>query len=298
MVLTQELFDGISDAKFDSNGKLTALEFKGEDVKLTSKGKLDGRSANTDNKDILKAIKKAKVECNASIDVVIDESTGSSMSDVAVESVRENVVGSLEDLVWEKYEISQNDQDKNIYRQINGIPHVDDNVDYDDLEDSNQKAQYNAKIAGLKVNTEHWKDLEQREQDQTKKQLYKTAKELCITKKSQMEVKAGFRPESKEALSMIQEEAKTNDLTRFERFKKWAKENIAGVSAVAISIAGIITTIVIAGRSAVKNGAKAVGQFGKALANIAKKAAPTILNILSQALTWGVKALEFLSRNL
>ncbi len=29
--------------------------------------------------------------------------------------------------------------------------------------------------------------------------------------------------------------------------KKWAKENIAGVSAVAFSIAGIITTIVIAG---------------------------------------------------
>ena len=116
-----------------------------------------------------------------------------------------------------------------------------------------------------------------------------------------MEVKAGFRPESDKALSMIQEEARTNDLTRFERFKKWAKENIAGVSAVAISIAGIIMTNVIAGRKAVKKGAKAVGQFGKVLANVTKKAAPeiaTILNILAQALTWGAKALEFLSRNL
>ena len=73
------------------------------------------------------------------------------------------------------------------------------------------------------------------------------------------------------------------------------------MSAVAISIAGIITTVVIAGRNAVKKGAKAVGQFGKAFANVAKKAAPaiaTILNILAQALTWGAKALEFLSRNL
>ena len=42
------------------------------------------------------------------------------------------------------------------------------------------------------------------------------------------------------------------------------------------------------GRNTAKKGAKAVGQFGKALANIAKKA----------ALTWGAKALEFLSRNL
>ncbi len=55
------------------------------------------------------------------------------------------------------------------------------------------------------------------------------------------------------------------------------------------------------GRNAVKKGAKAVGQFGKALANLAKKAGPaiaTILNVLAQVLTWGAKALEFLSRNL
>ena len=51
-----------------------------------------------------------------------------------------------------------------------------------------------------------------------------------------MDLKAGFRPESEEALSMTQEEAQRNDLTRLERFKKWAKENIAGVSAVAISV--------------------------------------------------------------
>ncbi len=73
------------------------------------------------------------------------------------------------------------------------------------------------------------------------------------------------------------------------------------MSAVAISVAGIIMTIVMAGRSTVKKGAKAVGEFGKALANVTKKAAPaiaTILNILAQVLTWGAKALEFLSRNL
>ncbi len=100
---------------------------------------------------------------------------------------------------------------------------------------------------------------------------------------------------------MIREEALTNDLTRFERYKRWSKENLVGVSAIAISVAGIITTAVVAGRNAVKKGAKAVGQFGKALANLAKKAAPaiaTILNILAQVLTWGTKALEFLSRNL
>ncbi len=296
------LIDFISGDEYSEKGNLIALKFKGEDVKLTAKGKLDGRSAKTANKNIVKAIEDAKAEYEKSLDAVADEGAGLSLSDEARESVRENVAGTLEDLVWDMYdEISQSDLDKNIEREIKGIPYVDKNIDYDNLEDQNEKDQYDAKIAGLKVDTEHWKNLEEKEQDPTKKLLYKTAKELCIAKKSYMEVRANQRPESEEALSMIQEEARTNDLTRFERFKRWAKENITGVSAVAISVAGIITTVVISGRNAVKKGAKAVGQFGKALANLAKKAGPaiaTILNVLAQVLTWGAKALEFLSRNL
>ena len=300
---SKELIDYISDIKYsEKDDRLIALKFKGKDVKLTAKGKLDGRSAKTANKNIVKAIEDAKVEYEKSFDAVADEGAGLSLSDEARESVRESVAGSLEDLVWNKYnEISQSDLDKNIEREIKGIPYVDKNIDYDNLEDQNEKDQYDAKIAGLKVDTEHWKNLEEKEQDPTKKLLYKTAKELCITKKSLMEVKAGFRPESEEALSMIREEANVNDLTRFEKFKRWAKENLIGVSAVAIAVAGIITTVVISGRNAAKKGAKAVGQFGKALANLAKKAGPAIaaiLNVLAQVLTWGAKALEFLSRNL
>ena len=299
---SKELIDYISDMKYSEKGNLIALKFKGEDVKLTAKGKLDGRFAKTANKNIVKAIEAAKVEYEKSFDAVANEGVGFPLSDEARESVRESVAGSLEDLVWDKYdEISQSDLDKNIEREIKGIPYVDKNIDYDNLEDQNEKDQYDAKIAGLKVDTEHWENLEEKEQDPTKKQLYKTAKELCIAKKSYMEVRANQRPESEEALSMIGEETERNDLTRFERFKKWAKENLVGVLAVAISVAGIITTVVISGRNAVKKGAKAVGQFGKALANLAKKAGPaiaTILNVLAQVLTWGAKALEFLSRNL
>ena len=198
-------------------------------------------------------------------------------------------------------EIHNDDLDKNIVREIDGIMRVDDAVDYDNLADPNQKDQYDLKIAGLKVNIGHWRYMEQQERNPTKKQLYKTAKELCIAKKSYMEVRANQRPESEEALSMTREEVERNDLTRFERFKRWSKENLVGVSAVAISVAGIITTVVISGRNAVKKGARADGKFGKALANLAKKAGPaiaTILNVLAQVLTWGAKALEFLSRNL
>ncbi len=299
---SKNLIDYVSDVKFrKKDGVLIKLKYKGEKVVLTKEGKIDKRSVHK-NKQIWEAIAAANEEYEKTFDAVADEGAGFFLSDEAVESVQESVAGSLEDLVWNKYnEISQNDLDKNVEREIRGIPYVDKYVDYDNLEDPNQKILCNFKIASLKEDIKHWKDLEEKEQDPTKKLLYKTAKELCVAKKSYMEVKAGFRPESEDALSMIQEETERNDLTRFERFKKWAKENLVGVSAVAISVAGIITTVAISGRNAVKKGAKAVGQFGKALANLAKKAGPaiaTILNVLAQVLTWGAKALEFLSRNL
>ncbi len=137
---SKELIDNISDVKYNEKGKLIALKFKGEDVKLTVKDKIS-RSATTQNKGILKAIEKAKDEYDKSLTSTIDES----MSDEAVASVQENVSDSLEDLVLDRYnKISQSDPDKNIEREINGIPRVDDNVDYDDLGEPNQKAQYDA----------------------------------------------------------------------------------------------------------------------------------------------------------
>ncbi len=166
---SKELIDYISDMKYSEKGNLIALKFKGEDVKLTAKGKLDGRFAKTANKNIVKAIEAAKVEYEKSSDAVANEGVGFPLSDEARESVRESVAGSLEDLVWDKYdEISQSDLDKNIEREIKGIPYVDKNIDYDNLEDQNEKDQYDAKIAGLKVDTEHWENLEEKEQDRLK----------------------------------------------------------------------------------------------------------------------------------
>ncbi len=152
---SKELIDYISDIKYSEKGNLITLKFKGEDVKLTAKGKLDGRFAKTANKNIVKAIEAAKVEYEKSFDAVANEGAGFPLSDEARESVRESVAGSLEDLVWDKYdEISQSDLDKNIEREIKGIPYVDKNIDYDNLEDQNEDDQYDAKIAGLKVDTE------------------------------------------------------------------------------------------------------------------------------------------------
>ena len=114
-------------------------------------------------------------------------------------------------------------------------------------------------------------------------------------------LKNNEKPIHDETLDIINDEIQENDLTKLERFKQWARENLIGFSAIAISIAGIITTVVIAGRKAVKESAKGVGKVAKALFNLGKKLGPLIapiLNILATAVSWGVKGLEFLSKKL
>ena len=91
------------------------------------------------------------------------------------------------------------------------------------------------------------------------------------------------------------------DLNKLQKFKKWAEENLAGLSAAAIAVAGIITTVVVGARKAVLQGAQATSKFSKAVANLAKKLWPflaPILNIISTLLSWGAKAAVWLSRNI
>ena len=96
--------------------------------------------------------------------------------------------------------------------------------------------------------------------------------------------------------------AENNDLTRFERFKRWAKRNnLGGISVIAVSVAGIITTIVMGARTVVKKGASATGRLARALRKIAEKAGPVLCDLLNLAagiLKLGARAVSFLSENL
>ena len=90
-------------------------------------------------------------------------------------------------------------------------------------------------------------------------------------------------------------------LEDLKKFKKWAKENLLSLSSVAIAVAGIITTIVVSARNALKQGTKAGGNLGKAIANIGKNfggVISSVLNLISQILSWGAKGIAFLAKNL
>ena len=135
------------------------------------------------------------------------------------------------------------------------------------------------RIKALEAQADHWKAERKEAEDGSPKEVEKARSE--ITKLESLEktarlqadferLKNNEKPIHDETLDIINDEIQENDLSKLERFKRWARENLIGFSAIAISIAGIITTVVIAGRKAVKDTAKGVGRVAKALFNLGK----------------------------
>ena len=109
------------------------------------------------------------------------------------------------------------------------------------------------------------------------------------------------QPITEEGQNIVNEEIQNSILRVFKKFKEWAKKNLAGLSVVAISVAGIVTTILMGAKNAIKKGASATSKFAKSLAKVAEKAVPVIgglLNLAAKLLTLGAKGINFLSNNL
>ena len=96
-------------------------------------------------------------------------------------------------------------------------------------------------------------------------------------------------------------ERQEEDITRLERLKEWMKENWLGASALAASVAGLITTIIIGARKAAVKGAQATKSFAKFVRDAIKKLGPwavPIANFLYTVLKGGVSLLGWLASNL
>ena len=172
------------------------------------------------------------------------------------------------------------------------------------------------RIKALEIQAEYWERVkleaekvansddvtaEEPTKAKSKQALFDSLERTAKLQADNERLKNNEKPIHDETLEIIKDEISTSDLGRLERFKEWAKNNLIGLSAIAITIAGIVTTVVIAGRKAVKQAARATGKLAKALVNIGKKLGPLIaplLNLMAQAITWGAKGLEFLSKNL
>ena len=125
--------------------------------------------------------------------------------------------------------------------------------------------------------------------------------EIMELKEDMLRIRNNVKPEAGLVKKLIKTEARIGDISRLRRFTNWAKENLLALSAITVSAAGIITTIVIAGRGAIRTGARATKKFARGLAKVTEKVAPVlgaVLNLVGNVLKLGAKGLEWVSRNL
>ena len=83
----------------------------------------------------------------------------------------------------------------------------------------------------IKTEETYWRNLAERTQQAEKKLLYESIADVAALKADELRLRANVRPENEITQNIVEEESENNDLTRFERFKRWAKRNL-----------GIITT--------------------------------------------------------
>ena len=180
----------------------------------------------------------------------------------------------------------------------------------------NPKGTPEIKIKALEVQADYWKKVRLEAEEVAKSDdaseylvekakrevsLYDSLEKTARLQADSERLKNNEKPIHDESLEIINDEIQTNDLSRLEKFKEWAKKNLIGMSAIAITLAGIATTVIIAGRGAVKATGKATGKLAKTLVNLGKKLGPLIaplLNLMAQAISWGAKGIAFLSKNL
>ena len=287
----------LENTKFISsrNGKVS-IEFKGSRIGWVE------RNGNVDlfenkNKKLVNEFREtmelAKLEYEKTPSSLIKD-----LPEEVVDSVLLNTVERIDDRVEERTASLSEQQ----LREFAGV--------------LNPKGTPEIKIKALEVQADYWKKVRLEAEEVVKTDgaseyivekakgeasLFDSLEKTARLQADSERLKNNEKPIHDESLEIINDEIQTNDLSRLERFKEWAKKNLVGISAIAITIAGIATTVIIAGRSAVKATAKATGRLAKALVNLGKKLGPLIaplLNLMAQAISWGAKGIAFLSKNL
>ena len=99
----------------------------------------------------------------------------------------------------------------------------------------------------------------------------KSAVELTRLKADELMLNYKIRDEeSQETQEIIEQEIENNvevqkegDRNRLEKFKDWARCNLLALSGATITVASIVTSIVIAARRAISAGVRATEKFAK-----------------------------------
>ena len=150
-------------------------------------------------------------------------------------------------------------------------------------------------LEGLQIQINHWKEKAALSSG-PEKQGYESFIKIAQREMDKIKLKLDRKVDDPETLRIIKEETENDPRTKFERFKKWTKENGLELGSVTISIGSLIAVLATALRKTIQTVAKGAFSFGKAVVKVLSKLGPvftalgnvimTLLGIASKALMW------------
>ncbi|CAB4031696.1 Hypothetical predicted protein [Paramuricea clavata] len=117
------------------------------------------------------------------------------------------------------------------------------------------------KIKYLRIESKRLEEELKTETDPEKQQAMQEGRDIAERGIDNALLEMGRQPES-EGKHKFREKVREDNRTKFGKFRKWAKENLGALAAIAISIAGIITTVVVAGKKTIVGASKGLGAVG------------------------------------
>ena len=188
----------------------------------------------------------------------------------------------------------------NVERVSRGVQQTIDKI-FNAIDDNEYDEQYiNDNMEHLKVQA---KDFEQKAKKSRGllKKLNENAQKYIERRIDEINLRLDRKVEYPEAKQRLKEAANNNPKVKFEKLKKWMKDNGLEVSTLVISIGGLIAALAAAFRNTVQTIAKGTFSFGKAVVKVLSKLGPVFSalgNILMSVLGLVSKALMWLGNNL
>jgi hypothetical protein len=94
------------------------------------------------------------------------------------------------------------------------------------------------------------------ENDSDRRQILQKGVDVAKRVIDDVRLEMGQQPETEEGKHRFREKVREDIRTKYERFRRWAKENLGALADIAISIAGIITTVMVAGKKTIVGASK------------------------------------------
>ena len=299
------LFDNLQLTNDQRSRKNNGARFKGVKIIVVKDGRYEySTNSNKETQAIAEfkaTLEKAKVEhAKTAIGETEKQFAEADVTDISEEDVI-SVLDNIEDQLSKIFEELESEV---LEVRKGGLTHteVDELIGVVAFDRTGNMSPTDQIKTLTEVEIPFWKEkLKGAQKDSVRSKHISGVVEMMEVKSDILRIRNNQKPETDLVKKLIWEEATSGDISRFKKFSKWARENLFGLSAVVISAAGILTTILIAGRGAVRSGARAMGSFGRALAKVAKKLAPVfgaVLNLIGSMLSLGAKGINWLANNL